>query len=549
MVTRRAFVLLALVVPSGLGALAVGCRQIAGLKDTHDCVASCVGPSTRLTCDAHGNAKVESCQTDANLCEQGRCVQCRAVGDCGDYLGAACSNEGKCEFQAGAPCGPGGTGSANAPHVCLGPKTRLSSLNRHTCALTEDGAVWCWGDGGHGELGDGTTVAKTTPVQVPGLPAIKAISAGYAHTCAVDVNGDIWCWGDNEGLQLGRGGEIYGPPMLTPGRVVAPSSTPPGGAHFGKFSVVAAGFSHTCALADDGFVWCWGANLNGQLGVGRANVRAAAREPMQLVFSEKVVLTSTPSAVIPTTNSIPISQLMAGKNHTCAITTGAKLYCWGGNDRGQVGIGTNTLDVTVPVPINVAGKDMPVLAAMATYATTCATTTSEQVFCWGTNEYGALGDGTKLNSYTSSVQVLTAQRFPLRNIHDLVTTSASVSCGFQTDDNGWTCWGSSWPGQLLFSPPDAGEQSNCEAGDAGDGRTPGNRLDAISERQHLSCTAEPTRLPGGSTILAIGDQHACMLLPDERYAIKCFGGAPWVGAGELTKPQLVPVAVKWPTTR
>jgi alpha-tubulin suppressor-like RCC1 family protein len=174
----------------------------------------------------------------------------------------------------------------------------------HSCALTADGAAWCWGKNEFGQLGDGTTGLRLIPIRVPFEGQFVSIAAGAAHTCAITVSGEAWCWGRNNLGQLGSGGSAQSP---TP-RIVTSGQ---------QFSTVAAGGFFTCARGRDSTVSCWGANNEGQLGDGTiANRTVPAR----------------------VSGLSRVSSLSAGGGHACA-TTGNETFCWGKNLDGQVSRG------------------------------------------------------------------------------------------------------------------------------------------------------------------------------------------------------------------
>jgi hypothetical protein len=137
------------------------------------------------------------------------------------------------------------------------PGARISAhaTGSHTCAVKADGGVRCWGVNASGQLGDGTTIERSQPVQVAGLGGVVAVAAGGFHTCALHVNGSVSCWGLNSSGQLGDGTTTQrNAPVQVTGltEVVA----------------IAGGQLHTCALLSGGTVQCWGLNSSGQLGNG-----------------------------------------------------------------------------------------------------------------------------------------------------------------------------------------------------------------------------------------------------------------------------------------
>ncbi len=142
---------------------------------------------------------------------------------------------------------------------------QVSAGDAHTCAVGEDGSAWCWGWNGEGQVGDGTTTTpRLSPARVEGIEGTVAhITAGGWHTCALTRDHRVWCWGRNDFGQIGDG---------TPRPVV---SSPVEVTQLGAdVSGVSAGRFHTCARKADGTLWCWGQNDMGQLGDGTSEPRA-----------------------------------------------------------------------------------------------------------------------------------------------------------------------------------------------------------------------------------------------------------------------------------
>ena len=230
----------------------------------------------------------------------------------------------------------------------------------HTCALNSTGAVFCWGYNGSGRLGDGTTMYRNVPTPVTGLHSgVSAIAAGGNHTCALNSKGAVVCWGQNSPGQLGDGTNVD-----------RHAPTPVAGLTSGV-SAIAAGGSHACALKSTGAVVCWGANWGGQIGDG------TTENP------------HTPTPVVSLMSGV--SAIAAGENHTCALKSTGAVVCWGDNDTGRLGDGTQG---NRRVPTRVAGLTSGVSAIAAGISHTCALKSTGAVVCWGNNDDGQLGDGT-----------------------------------------------------------------------------------------------------------------------------------------------------------
>jgi alpha-tubulin suppressor-like RCC1 family protein len=230
--------------------------------------------------------------------------------------------------------------------------TAISAMGYFSVALDDNGNVWAWGSGG--QLGDGTTTDRSTPVQVKGengvglLENVTMIASGYSHTIALDSDGNVWSWGRNGSGQLGDGNGGPGAQEVTPVKVKGENGT---GVLTGVTTVV-AGYFHSLALDSDGSVWAWGDNTNGQLGNGDSGTGVYESIPAQVKGENGVgVLTN-------------VTAIASGYHHSFAISSNETIWAWGRNTNGQLGNGNGgsgvhektpvrtLLDVTPPVPGN-----------------------------------------------------------------------------------------------------------------------------------------------------------------------------------------------------
>lgn len=300
-----------------------------------------------------------------------------------------------------------------------------SANAEHTCAVTTDGAAYCWGRNRYGQLGDGSTINQETPVPVSGELLFAAISAGADHTCGVTPGRDGYCWGRDWRGALGSGGSAT--ETCADGRGVEwPCSTTPrlvtGGL---TYSSISAGSGHTCAVAAEGIGYCWGDNQDGELGIGTLDNSVTRAVPVRvtggLIFASisaggahSCGITTadqgycwggdmtgalgngwSPEGLVgapgPVAGEHQFSWLDAGWSHTCGVTTSGQAYCWGQGHYGKLGDGSTAIHIE-QTPVPVSGSLF--LASITTGLHTCALTASGEAYCWGRNRYGQLGDGT-----------------------------------------------------------------------------------------------------------------------------------------------------------
>jgi alpha-tubulin suppressor-like RCC1 family protein len=321
-----------------------------------------------------------------------------------------------------------GTGTG----LAVGDEVRsLGSYEHHGCALRTDRTVWCWGGNDYHQVGDGTTDARSTPVQVETasgfLTGLTRLSAsGYHHTCALKRNGTVWCWGSNDSGQLGDGSAS---PTPFPVRVRVLATGKP----LTDVTALAAGAAHSCALRSGGTVWCWGGGGSGQLGDGSFVPRLGA------------VQVRRGSGALRGVRSIG-----AGISHSCAVRRDASAWCWGENEAGQLGEGT-TDDRAVAQRVKGAGG----LALKGVRSVdgggehTCAAMIDGTARCWGGDQYGGLGNGlagdsrfaTKVRRGSGTLQNVTS-----------VDVGYWHSCAATSRGQAW-CWGAASSGELGIGPP------------------------------------------------------------------------------------------------
>lgn len=308
----------------------------------------------------------------------------------------------------------------------------------HACALSVDGAAYCWGLNAFGQLGNGTYDAEFRPHAMPapvaGGRVFTSLSAGYLHTCGIVTSGAAYCWGDNEATQLGSGGTETCTLPTDVGSKAYPCGRVPrivnGGA---SFSVIAAGTYHSCGVSTTGDAVCWGDNSIGQRGLGFADT-----------------VTRLESTIV--SGGRKYSTITSGDGFSCALATGGQAWCWGYNEVASLGIGSgDTLPHPTPLQV-VGGAGLTSIAA--SWYHVCGTNSSGAALCWGLN--GDVQAGTAAGSCT--VRDDPYPSFPIDCITSATAITSPVSfvsmapglfstCG-RTSRSGVYCWGWNGYGQL-----------------------------------------------------------------------------------------------------
>jgi alpha-tubulin suppressor-like RCC1 family protein len=312
-------------------------------------------------------------------------------------------------------------GTSTAP-VAVAPTLRFQQVSaalNHSCAVTTDYRAYCWGFNADGSLGDGTKTDRLTPVPVAGGLRFRQVDAGDAHTCGVTyLDNRAYCWGYGGEGQLGVGTALPAT-RPTPTAVVGGlrfRQVSAGGGRDGQEQTGA----HSCGVTTSDEAYCWGDNRVGQLGIG----------------GTMGGFNYTPTRV---TGGHRFRQIEAGVDYTCAVTTTNRAYCWGYGRQGQIGDGKTYLRFS---PSAVAGGHAFARVTTGRFHT-CAETTLNRAYCWGLNggtAAGALGDGT-------TTQRLTPVAVSGGLFFSQVSAGYSQTCA-RTDAGVGYCWGTNDRGQL-----------------------------------------------------------------------------------------------------
>lgn len=285
----------------------------------------------------------------------------------------------------------------------------------HSLALLRDGTVMAWGNNHFGQIGNGSTTNTNIPVQVSGLIDSVALSAGDRHSLALRDDGTVWAWGENQSGQLGDGTNVD---QKSPVQVQGLT----------HIIAIAAGGQHSLALRYDGTVWAWGKNDVGQLGNG---INIDSNQPVQVQNLED------------------IQSISAGWAHSLALKSDGTVFSWGDNEYGQLGDGGKEVDLNLPVQIpNLSGIQSIEAGDDTSFAISKNNISNGNVWAWGSNALNELGDYSTKRVQTSP-EAIDASAFTVTSGggHTLIYGNAFGHNKAFGDTGVWS-WGLNTSGQI-----------------------------------------------------------------------------------------------------
>lgn len=356
----------------------------------------------------------------------------------------------------------GGSTDAGPPGRCY---SSVAVGSGYMCVVRDGGTLHCWGmDGPHLGLGESACPAGACPAPVRvGSDADWRMVVAGSHTCGIRSDDSLWCWGSNVDGQLGVGDFT----ACAGGGVC---STPTRVGTDTDWSSVAVGAGHTCAIRTDGSLWCWGRGDAGQLGLNDLTSRESPVRVGTAVNWELIAL---------------------GARHTCGIRADGTLWCWGANDQGELGVGSpgcGTGPCRVPTQVGTTA-DWTSVALGDNH--TCATREDGSLWCWGDSTAGqlGLGDATECGG---DGQCLAPARVGTDLDWRLVTAGSSHSCALKADGSVY-CWGANSQGQLGLGDVDLRFSPSRSSGLAWSNLTSGSaNTCAVAENGSTSCWGSNT---------------------------------------------------------
>jgi alpha-tubulin suppressor-like RCC1 family protein len=346
---------------------------------------------------------------------------------------------------------------------------------------------------------------NTSPLVVFPPGQFTTVSAGSAHACALDTLGRAWCWGSNSEGELGVarvpctvGTTCLGPPALVSQDL--------------RFTSISAGSAYTCAVKSDGTAYCWGSNSSGKLG--------ALTPPA--TNCDRTVCAETPLAV---SGGFSFSQIVAGDETTCGVTTTGVGKCWGSNFGGVLGkpfpaVAASSTPVSLVLPSS--GDSTWESVSRGTPYSNCAITPNHLAACWGDNGAGELGIGA-IAAGTATLPMLAATTTPLHG----VTVGGLFVCALDAAGSAY-CWGISTDSSLGVGLAAGGVPCTPTSGKA-------------------TCYSSPTKVGGGLVFssLSAGGGHVCGVTPAGEGHCWGLNSSSEIGTGPLSS-QATYVAYPFP---
>jgi alpha-tubulin suppressor-like RCC1 family protein len=317
--------------------------------------------------------------------------------------------------------------------------TQVSVGNRaFNCARRSTGVVWCWGENGAGQLGDGSTTFRAQPVNVAvsGV-SFASVALGAQHGCALSTAGTAYCWGENGTGAVGDGTTTD---RHTPVAIAGHA-----------FASLALGENYSCGLKADGSVWCWGTRTGGtEQRLAPTRLADGGRTVVALAVSQTQVCGAVSGggticwtgdvfgAAAPTleNGTVTFTALVAGARHQCGLTADGRAYCWGENPWGQVGDGSTNTTRTVATEV-MGGLRFTTIDAGGQH--TCGVATDGTTRCWGYNLYGQIGVDLPPSTLIAAASPATVVT-PAGVTFKAVSAGAYASCAIATNDAVY-CWG------------------------------------------------------------------------------------------------------------
>ena len=420
--------------------------------------------------------------------------------------------------------------------------SQISAETSHSLALGSDGNAYAWGRNSNGQLGDGTTTQRDTPVVVrmpdrntyPDLSkhfTYVQVSAGKNHSLALGSDGNAYAWGNNNQGQLGDGTTTD---RYTPVRVKTPDrNTYPDLPKDFTYVQISAGDWHSLALGSDGNAYAWGYNGYDQLGDGTTSTSQTT--PVRVKTPDRNTYPDLPK-------DFTYLQVSGGTSHSLALGSDGNAYAWGYNNQGQLGDGTITSRYT-PVRVKTPDrntypdlpKDFTYVQVSGGYWHSLALGSDGNAYAWGYNYFGQLGDGKRTDRYTP-VRVKTPDRntypdLPKDFTYLQVSAGANHSLAIGSDGYAWA-WGWNNAGQLGNNTSSGYDDANPVPVRV---RDPANPTDKSQGLQAAQVSA------GGDHSLAVGSDGNAWAWGNNQYGQL---GNDSIPTGSYAK-SLVPVPVSF----